>query len=373
MRKESPHWRHKIGQGNVAHRVIADKLRSQILIGSLAPGTELPSTTKLAAIWKTSKSTAHTALSNLVKEGLLERNHGSATHVSHRPHKLERVGIYYDSPCVWTDEERVFIRSIQRQLEAKLAEQGIKISVFVDRRPEASQRPVLPELSKAVAYRQIQGLIIPTVNGFNLPGLMELSLPLSILTGSPDVGSRMVIDDKRIFADIFQRLAQKKCRSVGLISSLQTRPDLSGSSYELCFTAHFLEEAKRHRMRTRDEWIRVPREYVLEKGIYGFKEFHNLWSLPEHPEAVLVYPDMVVRGVITAALQLGAHRSEKVTFCFHRNAHVEVLCPFPALWSITDEAKIADALIDLVRCQYEGKPVSPALVPSAFEESPSTV
>ena len=126
-------------------------------------------------------------------------------------------------------------------------------------------------------------------------------------------------------------------------------------------------------MLTRKEWTRVPSEYVVEKALYGYNEFHSLWGQPEHPEAVLVYPDMVVRGVITAALELGAHLSEKVTFCFHRNARVDILCPFPALWTITDEAKIADALIDLVRRGHAGNPIEPALVPSVFEESLRTV
>ena len=363
----------EIGTSEVAHKVILQKLRERILLGKLAPGTKLPSTTALASRWKTSRSTMHTALSNLVKEGLLERNHGSATYVSMRPRTLDRVGIYYDSPRVWTDEERVFVRSLQRQLEAKLAKMGIKISVFVDRRPKAKQRLVLQELSRAVAYGEIQGLIIATTNDFNLSALLNLHLPLSVMTGDTEIGCRIMSSEKQIFGSIFQRLAKKKCRSVGLISSLQTIPDLPNLSDELYFTAHFLEEAERHRMLTRKEWTRVPREYVVEKALYGYNDFHSLWGQPEHPEAVLVYPDMVVRGVITAALELGAHLSEKLTFCFHRNAHVDILCPFPALWTITDEAKIADALIDLVRRQHEGKPITPVIVPSIFEESLRTV
>ena len=74
---------------------------------------------------------------------------------------------------------------------------------------------------------------------------------------------------------------------------------------------------------------------------------------------MIVYPDMIVRGVVTAALELDVHQSKDVTFRFHRNAHVDILCPFPALWMVSDEGKIADALISHVRLQHEGKPVRP--------------
>ena len=59
-----------LGPQEIAHRTISDKIRDQILNGELAPGEKLLSTLKLAKLWKTSKSTAHTALNNLVKEGL---------------------------------------------------------------------------------------------------------------------------------------------------------------------------------------------------------------------------------------------------------------------------------------------------------------
>jgi DNA-binding FadR family transcriptional regulator len=100
-------------RNEVAHRVISEKLREAILSGKLMAGTELPSTGDLALLWKTSKFTVHTALRALVKEGLLQRNHGSATYVRKQPLALTRVGISYDAPRIWFDEEQAFIRSVK--------------------------------------------------------------------------------------------------------------------------------------------------------------------------------------------------------------------------------------------------------------------
>jgi len=361
-----------IGPQEIAHRTITEKLRTQILEGKLAPGEKLPSTVEFAAIWNTSKSTAHTALNNLVKEGLLERHHGSCTYVREQSLALERIGIYYSTPRVWTDEERAYYRSLQGILEEKLSKMGIGVSVYVDRRPERKQRQPLGEIRKAIFDREIQGLILLLPNGVNLPALCKLPLPISVLTGAIGLPNRVEFHEKKYFREVMARLAAKGCKSVGLISSVTFDPDLPAPSTNPSFANDFLVEAASHGLHTREPWTIMPKVYVTNMLRYGYKEFHNLWNQSEHPDAVVVYPDMVVRGVITAALELNAHRSKDVTFCFHKNAHVEMLCPFPALWVISDEAKVADALIEQIRLQHEGKKVSPARISFDFKMTQRT-
>lgn len=363
----------KLGRAEVAHRVISEKFREAILSGSIVAGTELPSTGELAELWKTSKSTVHTALCNLVKEGLLERNHGSATYVRKQPLALTRVGIYYDAPMIWFDEEQAFIRSMQRFLESKLAEMGMKISVFVDRRPKDEQNSVQPELQEAIRLRKIQGLIIVTGNSTNLAALLKISIPASVLTSATGITNKVSIDEKGFFQGFFSRLAKQGCRSVGLISSIETQAGVHDLSEHLSFTSDFLRAAKSHGMETRKEWIRVPRNVVSEKAWFGYREFHQMWKQAEHPEAVVVFPDMVVKGVISASLELGVHLANDTTFCFHRNANVDMLCPFPAIWSIFDESKVADGLIELVRRQHAGERFSAVHVSPEIKQCRRTV
>jgi len=75
----------------VLARRIADGLRGQILGGKWTQGTQLPSTDKLAATWKTSYGTIHNALQSLVKEGWIERIDGSGTFVAHFENRFECV------------------------------------------------------------------------------------------------------------------------------------------------------------------------------------------------------------------------------------------------------------------------------------------
>ena len=360
----------EVSQSEVAYKAVCDNLREQILTGKIAPKTELPSTIKLAELWKTSKSTVHAALNNLVKEGLLDRFHGTATYVRERRLALDRVGIYYDSPDVWIDEERCYVRSLQGCLEKKLKRLGLEAAVFVDRRPIMKQRPVLPELLRAVETREIQGLILPLSNSYNLPRLLKLPVASSFQIFGIEpfhIQNKVRFDDRHFFREILTRLDKKGCRSVGLISTLEAKPETLDTLPSSLITEQFLKQAKQFRMETRSEWTPVPKDQVLEKVRFGYREFRKLWQQAKKPEAVIVFPDMAVRGVIAAALELGVPQSNRVTFCFHKNAHVDILCPFPAIWTIADEAQVADAMIKMVRRQFAGKPVSPVHVPFTFQ------
>lgn len=362
-----------IREQEIAHRVIAEKIREKIFRGDFAPGEKLPSTIEIATLWNTSKSTAHTALNRLVKEGLLERHHGSCTYVREQRLALDRIGIYYDSPHVWSDEERGFFRSLQGILEEKLKKAGIGISVFIDRRPEAKQKSVLAEIRQAIFTREIQGLVVPLSNSVNLPALRKLPLPMSVLTSALGLPNKVSFDDKKYFSEVLSRLADKGCRSVGFISSVEFDPDFPEQSQHAFHAEDFIHEAGEHGIRTRNEWIRIPKKYVTQKARFGYREFHKLWSNSSLPEAVVVYPDMVVQGTIKAVLELGVHRNKDVTFCFHRNAHLDILCPFPALWTVSDEGKVADALLDQVRQQHKGLSVSPIRLPFEYRMTDRTV
>ncbi len=366
----------EVGESEVAHKVVSDNLRERILTGKIAPNTELPSTLKLAELWKTSKSTVHIALNNLVKEGLLDRFHGSATYVRKRGLKLQRVGIYYDSPEVWIDEERCYARSLQGCLEEKLKHLGIDVAVFVDRRPKEKQGPVLPELLRAVESREIQGLILPLINSYNLRHLLKLPVASSVQIFQKEpfhIQNKVCFAERSFFREILARLKKKGCRSVALISTLQAKPETRDTMPSSQIVENFLKQAKQFRMETRSEWTPVPIDEVLEKARFGYREFHKLWKQSNQPDAVIVFPDMAVRGVIAAALELGVAQADRVTFCFHKNARVDILCPFPAIWTIADEAKIADSMINMVRRQFAGKTVSPVHVPHTFQMDRRTV
>jgi DNA-binding LacI/PurR family transcriptional regulator len=359
----------KISENHVAHRYIADRLRAQILRGEMVAGTKLPSTGELSQLWNTSNFTVHTALKNLVKEGLLERRHGRGTFVCERSDRLVRVGIYQGDPDIWTRDEMGFYRQIHCLLEAKLKAQGAAVRIFFDRRNADEQATVLPELATAVANKEIQGLIVPLVSGQNLPAILALALPMSFITGAVGVRNKVVsMDSKELFRGYLTRLLRKQCRTVGLISSIHLELDSPVKSKHPDFEKNFRLELESHGMETCDEWIISPDSKLDNPMNFGYRQFLQMWETGDRPDALIAYPDVVVPGIITAALQLGLYNSNAIQFCFHRNKKFQSICPFPVIWSVTDEDLIADKLIEIVKLQFAGESLSPVYIPFTFVE-----
>ncbi len=363
----------KISEHHVAHRYIADRLRAQILRGEMAPGTKLPATGELSELWHTSNFTIHTALKNLVKEGLLERRHGRGTFVCECPGHLTRVGIYQGDPGIWTRGDMGFYRQIHCLLEKKLNEQGVSVRIFFDRRHADEQGTILPELAAAVSHKEIQGLIVPLVSGQNLPPILALPLPMSFITGAVGVRNKVVsMDSKELFRGYMTRLLRKQCKTVGLISSIHLELDSPVKSRHPDFEKNFRLELESHGMETRDEWIISPDSKLDNPMDFGYRQFLKMWESGGRPDALIAYPDVVVPGIITAALQLGLYNSNAIQFCFHRNQKFQSICPFPVIWSVTDEDLIADKLIEIVDSQFRGESLSPISVPITFIEQDGT-
>jgi DNA-binding LacI/PurR family transcriptional regulator len=359
----------EIGRREVAHRLISARLREQIIQGEILPGTELPPTAVLAEQWKTSYFTAHTALKNLVKEGLLERKHGSGTYVREQRNSLDCIGLYYDDTTVWTDDEKGFYRNIYGSLERELRKQHVALRVFADPRAKAKQLTVLPELRKALDAREIQGLIAPIAGADNLKWLLKLPIPLAVISSRMGIANKVGFNEPHNMLRMLRHLKAQGCRTVGVISNLFVKADSKFQSERQLFDGQFAEALAETGMSTQPSWVRKSKR-ADTNGLarFGYQEFHELWRQPERPDAVIAFPDTVVRGVILAALEAGVRAPRDVKFFFHRNAHVDLLCPFPAGWEITDEDEVAKVLITMVRDQHQGKKVQPVYLSNRFED-----
>jgi DNA-binding LacI/PurR family transcriptional regulator len=347
------------------YRRIADGIRGQILDGTWTPGVQLPATDKLADTWNASYGTVHTALQSLAKEGWLERLDGSGTFVTEFKNRFACAGIYH-SIDIFATEESAFSRALHTSLVKQLGALDKETQVFVDSRPEADQRTLLPALTDAIRLRRIQCLVAPTLNGIDAPSLARLRLP-SAFTVNPTSPNQVIFDMKSMLRESVRQLANQGCRSAGLISHI-----IPGNPTELMarFYEFFDEAVREHGLATREEWIRRPAQPTTEFERYGYRAFKALWHLPDRPEGVIVYPDLVARGVISAVLELGVREiPSRMKFVFHRNAFSRPLCPFPATWAVSDVERVAAELIKLIQHQFAGEKTGPVFLDHAFENA----
>ena len=285
------------------YRQIAAALRDQIVSGKVAPGTVLESTEELAQRWKASYFTVHTALKLLVKEGLLDRIHGTGTTVRERSSALSIAGIYFGGN-VWLGEAGAgYHRMVCHFLQERLAASGVKTEVFIDTRPKDQQRTLLPSLKRALETKAIQCLIAPHVNPIEGIAMSKLPIPYAFIAAEAGRSRNRTHSDMRQFwRGAFSHLIEQGCRTVGVISGFSTATVGGLSKSNRRAWTLFREEMAISGLETKEDWLTGPDNEDAELTRFGYHAFHQLWRQPKKPEALIVYPDVVARGVILRAL-----------------------------------------------------------------------
>ncbi len=354
---------------STVYRKICENLRGQILSGNFAPGTRLPSVRELAATWGSSVFTIQTALKELVKQGWIDRRHGSGTFIADPKSRFLDVGIYYGGDFR-TNTSTGFIRNLHFSMLDQLQRLKKRAHVFIDHRPDYKQKSVMPAVMKAIAERRIQALISPSINHFNCQALAELALPTAFIS-NPFSSKNTDFDTEQLFREGMRQLSAQGCRSVGLISNLwlSDSDTPAEQGYQKSYYDHFHQAAEAAEVATRDEWILRPDDFVHDLEKHGYDEMKKMLRLREKPDGIIVLPDMVAIGVVIAVLELGRTTAPKpMKFVFHRNAHIRLLCPFPVTWAISDEDVLAQGLIRMLQRQFDGKKVSPSRLPYIFKQ-----
>ncbi|MGB8352342.1 MAG: GntR family transcriptional regulator [Chthoniobacteraceae bacterium] len=344
----------KVQPGEALHRQIANHIRALIYSGSLEPASKLPRMHDLAHVWKTNYFTVHTALTTLLHEGLLERKPRLGTFVRKRSDELRTVGIYYGDEIL-IKHERIFYRSLHMQLLGLLQQEGISSRVYIDCRPLGRKREPLVELSEALRDHAIQGLIVPLVTGPERKWLRNTPVPTSFFSS----GLSMIHVDIRQMSQLaLGALKKQGCKTVACITP-DHRPTAAekkgkGKVPVDDFVDIFLKCVEEAGLKTQKSWVRFPEVSQREQEMYGYREFHKLWSLKEKPDGLLVYPENVSRGVVLAALEMQVKVPSQLNLVLHKNQNVEFLCPIPANWVITREHDIAKALLQQMKDKFAG-------------------
>jgi len=316
----------KVQKGEALHRQITNHFRSLISSGKLPAGSKLSRMHDLAAQWNTNYFTVHTALTRLVREGLLERKPRLGTFVRKQNKQLGSVGIYYGDEIL-IKHERAFYRSLHGQLLNSLQKENISAKVFIDSRPPALQEEPLVELLESVNSHAIHGLIVPLIGYPKEEWLSKMPLPTSFFSSARSDYSRICIDFNQIMTMACQTLSNQGCRTVGLIHPTPlSKPDWGKNENDTIPNA-FNAQLKAFNMKTQKSWIRIPKSHQDSQEKFGYQEFHKLWDLKEKPDGLIVYPENVSHGVVIAVLERGVKVPSELKLVLHKNQHVEFLCP----------------------------------------------
>jgi len=335
------------------HQQISSQLRSQIAEGRFPVGARLPSVDEMARMWGVSAFTIHTALTPLVESGVVIRKRRSGTFVAEKKKTLACVGIYYGRDF-WAGREMAFYQVLHQEICRQLESEGLATRAWIDYRP-SEEKEVFAPLAQALAHGEFQGLIVPLPCGHSTSALRKLPLS-SVFLASSNIPNRVGIDFDRFLELSLDRLRDQGCRNIAVISAAPLETDNFHKGYD-----DLARLAGDRQMRLRGEWIFRPDHHLYGGEIerFGYENFQRLWSGESRPDGLLVYTDAVARGVILAMSGAQVSVPDELKVVCHRNAGVDLLCPFPFSWVTVDIPAIARSLISQLRCQFAGETVSP--------------
>ena len=353
---------------------LSAKVRQYLKEGVYQPGTKLPSTAELARMWQSDVRTVHRAMATLVKEGLLRRKPGSGTFVRERSEVLTRVAIYCSRELLGA-RGSLYLQSLQAALSVELKEKGLEVQHWVDSRPESKASEPWASLLNAARRREFQALICLSSGLSQLQWLSKLPVPSAFhCTGA--IPNKVNFDQKQLIELGLEKLASQGCRSVGLISPLAThvlkKTQLHHPNEE--FYEVFTEIACSKGLEIRNEWMySAHHEHDLRNVTheqFGYQQFNALWRCAQKPDGLFVYPDTVVRGVLMAIAQHGVRVPEDLKLVLHKNAGIDLLCPFVANFVVSDEREVATALAGQIIRQAQGHKVVPQSIGFHMAASP---
>jgi DNA-binding LacI/PurR family transcriptional regulator len=332
-----------------AYRQIFDQLRERIVSGDLPAGTRIPPIRELASRWKTNYFTVQSGLAPLANEGLISSQPRSGTFVTGPTATLSSVGLYF-GVNFWNSDADSFYSALFGILCEQLNQRNIKTRLWIDHRPSGKQNTPWPDLQKAVENREVQGVIATMVTGIDVEWLQNLPVPICLAWEASHPAT--VCNDKRhLIVTALERFQKCGCKSVGLISSSPSLADI------------FSTEATNYQLQTAESWIQVLRNSeVCEEA--GSRMFKQLWAQDHHPDALLVFPDVLARGVMIAMLEAHLEIPKDLRVIFHMNAELAFYCPFPVDWVVTRATRIASAAIESIENQIAGSRAKMVTIPT---------
>jgi hypothetical protein len=343
-----------------AHAQIERQMRREILSGGLPPGTRLPTLQELSETWGVSAATVNTALIPLAKEGLLVRRRKLGTFVAEKSKKLRRAGIYYGGNF-GESGGFLFLGLLHKALCADLAQREIEARILIDSRPVAQQAELYEPLLEAIEEGQIDCIIGPMLNRYDILALKKVSLPSAFYTGLT-IPNKAQFDWRQFLHLSLDQLQAQGCRSVGLISSVEIEDLAQGREP---FFSHFIELAHERGLNIRNEWVKGPESWLPEADMeqFGYDQVRRILEQSERPGGLVVYPDVSVRGVILGLIQLGVNVPTDLRLVLHRNQGIDFPCPFPACRPTSRATDLAGALLTQIDRQINGEPVKAIYVP----------
>ncbi len=348
-------------QSPLYHQV-EEFVREKVVTKEYPPFSKIPSISQLLKQTGTSYCTVQAALAQLRREGLLESRIGDGTYVCGDSGALHCMGIYLHRPMDVVNVS--FYRVLVDEITSQLAQEGVKVRVWMDERELNEQATILDGLDQAIRQREIQGLVVPLLFDKTLDWLPQVPVATAMMQAG--VSLENTVGGADFYRPGLESLHAQGCRRVGVLTNahFDLAPEEPGFDYGQAVHRTITETSLDLGLEVRDDWICGANPTAFRDLVrFGYDSFHALWAQSERPDGLLVFPDTVASGVILAMLELQLRVPEDLHLAIHANEELPLVCPYPATLLQLSIRRYAEELIQMVRQQLAGESVSAVSLP----------
>lgn len=327
------------------YRRIADELRAE-MAGQLRPGDMLPSENDLVKRYAVHRGTIRQSLDILAREGLIHRHHGRGSVVADRlatgdcaivvrPQLLDPlVSPFYNLAST----------AIMRRVGARHPLWNMRMHVGKET-PTGEEFPGTLDLLDPNVLGTLRGVFSFHALWELEPKLWAANVPVVVLG---TFGTYVVtFSMESFFAESVAHLRAVGCRSVGAIWNCEPAT-LKGHPH-----AALIAKVLKPSLKYRPEWVQPYMGGCTE--LAGYESLMRLWSSGSRPDSILVLDDVVCRGVLRAALQLGIDIPRQLRLITWANRGVELPYHKPVTRVEFDPAELAREAVEMMEVLQSGK------------------
>lgn len=346
-------------------RDIADLLRSEIVAGQFASGTQLPSRTDLIARFGSTAATMQHAMDLLLREGFIRVNGRQATYVAeYPPHLFEHAMVFASLPDQkpWNRFYRMLANEAQRYRGTSEDPRRIRLHYGVDAHADNLEGR---KLANAVQTRRLAGMILPE-NPF---GTGLAAAPCCMLSGVPRVAFAPVpppeypapwgsISLASFHGKALDELARQGCRRIAVLFG---HPCVPGTA------ERYAQAINGRGLRTHPYWLQMAPYHGPE---CTRQMVHLLFHAgqQERPDGLLVADDNLVEEALAGVVEAGVRVPSELRIATHCNFPWPLASVVPVTRIGYSSATLVAACLDELAAQRAGASPSTRTVEAVFEQ-----
>ncbi len=290
----------------------------EILAGRLPPGSRLPSSKEMAALWKTSIRAVHTALGGLVVQGLIERKQRRGTFVRDS-FESSMIGVLVAEDLI--ADTATFFRVLCSELQTQLEEQRFACRVYDNLLDELTGiTPTTPSQTRFLLDQKVydfKGYIYIGTGTVPSDTAMNDLHPRAVhLDAAKGVDAVWDMDD--FLTTTVSELARRGYKRIGylrVLMSTDDRPVPPPLDDQLTAVA---AQCGIPKPTLWDFWLTVD-DPDLENQAYqrlmdGLKQ-EMLGAKDDFPEVIIITDDVIARALVFALREIGFHIPSEVQIC----------------------------------------------------------